>query len=59
MRRVVLWNVKGDVVLLRATMVIVGVRRCKMTSALPDRAERERLLHRSFETADDFRVERV
>lgn len=44
--RVELWNVRGDVVSLRATVVIAGVRRRKMTSALPDRAERKQLLHR-------------
>jgi hypothetical protein len=40
-------------------MVIAAVRRCKMTSALPERAERKRLLHRSFEAAGVFKVERV
>ena len=30
-----------------------------MTSALPERAERERLLHGSLEAADDLKVERV
>ena len=59
MPSVELWNVGRDVVLLRATMVIAAVRRCKMTSALPERAERKRLLHRSFEAAGVFKVERV
>ena len=30
-----------------------------MTSALPEREERERLMHRSFQVADGFKVERV
>ena len=50
-------NGRGDVVSLRATMVIAGVRRrVEMTSVLPDKAEREMLLHRSLEDVERAQI---
>jgi hypothetical protein len=50
-------NGRRDVVLLRATMLIAGVRRrVEMTSALPDKEEREVMLHRSFEETQRIQI---